>query len=599
MLAVVAIAGVVALWWLIGVVFSSDRGLDLHDEGLYLLGADHGNLRGTWTTPFGWHTRPFFLLLGRSVESLRTFAVLASAASGAWAAWSIARTVTEGRTRADRTTRTMVAVVGAVAGPMVAASMLRTPGYNWVNLVGLTVAAGGIAMALGIPAEAEVRSRAMWVPATLVAAGAFFAIPGKPTSAIAVAVVGAAVLATRMPLRRVARFAGAAVAVGVLLIAFAVVARVWPADFLSVLRTGSKVPPLHENQSIGGALRDVLRTPKVALEDLRRLRAASLLLMAIAAATAWWAPRLPPAARWVPLSFATVAAVGTAAPLPLLGGPSPAYRFAWYGTTNGAVLLLAGAALHVLAHRQSADRATVRRAAVVALMLLALTVAFGLGSAMSVYHQAALATVLLWPAAAVVATAVGGPRRRAATAAVLAVAAFAMAATNLVDSRRHPFLYPDIATATAPLTLGDGDRLLVEPDTASHLTELRAAARGAGFCPGERLLGFLWQWSATEQYVLDATVPDTLLLTIFGYPDPLRVLDQVLTDLDRDTWSGAWLLTTDPATLAPDDAAELDAALRRLPSAVGRTFPEDYVMAAHVGDTQLWRPAGPAPAPCT
>jgi hypothetical protein len=111
-------------------------------------------------------------------------------------------------------------------------------------------------------------------------------------------------------------------------------------------------------------------------------------------------------------------------------------------------------------------------------------------------------------------------------------------------------------------------------------------------------LGLKWDWSATEPFVLGARVPDSLMLTIFGYPDPLSLLPVTMAGLDRNEWHDAWVMTTDPSTLPPADAALLRTALDRLPHHVGRTFPDDYVREVTVAGTELWRPADVDAAQC-
>jgi hypothetical protein len=41
-----------------------------------------------------------------------------------------------------------LALVGALGAPLLTSSFLRTPGYNWVNLVGLLIATSGAVLAV-------------------------------------------------------------------------------------------------------------------------------------------------------------------------------------------------------------------------------------------------------------------------------------------------------------------------------------------------------------------------------------------------------------------------------------------------------------------
>jgi hypothetical protein len=221
---------------------------------------------------------------------------------------------------------------------------------------------------------------------------------------------------------------------------------------------------------------------------------------------------------------------------------------------------------------------------------------------MGVYHQMGLATALLWLAASIVVvlTTVGTTRlAQFAPIGLLAVAALLMVSGNTIDSRHHPFGNLDVADQTTAVRLGAHDApLLVDADTATFIDAVRTQARAAGFCNGTPLIGMAWSWSSTVPYVIGAKVPDELLLTLFGYENASKVLDVTMRFVHGPEWRDAWVLTTDPATIEPPQAAELRSALDRLPSAIGRHFPADYRLAMDVDGTQLWRPTTVAAGSC-
>lgn len=592
-------AGGGALWWLIAVVYSTDRGLELTDEGLYLLALDPPSNAAHWQSPFGWSTAPLYDLVGHDVARVRTAAIWLLVVVGAAVGIALARWLTPG----DRFTLVAVAAAGGLTAPLLVANFLRTPGYNWANLIGLLLALGGAALACSsAPRDRWLRHRSLHAAAALVALGIVLAVPAKPTSGLAILVAAALLVGPARGRRRLLHLAALTAGWGALMVGLAVAAGLWPTSFLSVLWRSRDFPPLHPNQTLGGAFRDVLRAPRLAIHELRGLRPAALALMGAATVAAVALRRRPTSrsiARTAPLVLCAVAAVGTAVPWPVLGLPNPQYRMAWTGTALAALMLLFGAALHLLANARSDDRAAVRRALTVTASAVVMVVAFGLGSAIGVFNQAAAAAVLVVLAAAAAATALDDRLLRRAGAAVVAAASLALVVSNTVDSRHHPYRNVDIALQTTPLVLGSSDNtLLVESTMAAELTALRTQARAAGFCSGTRLLGLKWNWSATEPFVLGARVPDTLMLTIFGYPDPLPLLPVTMAELDPVAWRDAWVMTTDPDTLLPDHAAQLRSALDRLPQHIGRTFPDDYVRAAEVNGTQLWRPTDVTVTPC-
>ena len=593
-------AAAAALWWLIGVVFSSDRGLELTDEGLYLLALDPPSNTAHWQSPFGWSTAPLFDLVGHDVARVRTAAIWLLVVVGATTGWAVARWLTAD----DRPTQAAVAATGALSAPLLVANFLRTPGYNWANLVGLMLALCGAALACRAPdSERWHLQRPLHTAAALVALGIVVAVPAKPTSGPAILVATTLLMGPARGWRHLLRLATLTAGWTALLIAIAVLTGLWPTSFVSVLWQSRDFPPLHPNQTLGGALRDLLRVPRLAFHELRGLRPATLVLVAAATVAAPVLRRRPtrrPIIRTAPLVLCALAAVGTAVPWPLLGLPNPAYRMAWTGTALAALLLLYGAALHLATNANTDDRTAVRRAIWVTAAAAVLVAAFGLGSAMGVFNQTAAAAVLVVLAAAAAATALSDTMLRRAGAAVIAVSSLALVVSNTVDSRHHPYRNVDIALQTTPLVLGAHDStLLVDSTMATELTDLRTQARAAGFCTGTRLLGLKWNWSATEPFVLGARVPDSLMLTIFGYPDPLPLLPVTMAELGLGaTWHDAWVMTTDPATLEPADAAVLRTALDRLPQHIGRSFPDDYVREVSVNGTELWRPADVAAAPC-
>jgi hypothetical protein len=207
----------------------------------------------------------------------------------------------------------------------------------------------------------------------------------------------------------------------------------------------------------------------------------------------------------------------------------------------------------------------------------------------------------MWVACAAVLAVAGAPRWQPVTMGLMVLAAAVMLAGNVVDSRHHPFDVGAMAEQQTPVRFGvHGDELLVDPSTASYLTRLQQSAHDAGYCPGTPLIGTVWGWTSTTAFALGAEVPEHLILTIFGYPDAAKVLDLTMRDdLTGPRWHDAWVLTSDPDTMAPERADEVRDALDRLPASIARTFPADYTMVASTDDTQLWRPTdGPGRTAC-
>lgn len=264
------------LWLLLDALLASDRGLDLTDEGLYLLAADPPSRIAAWGTPWGWHTAPLFRLVSGDLASFRTLgAVLLVVASAL-----LAITVASGRWRmpghradpASPVELTLAGVVGALGGYLYYAGMLRTPSYNWVVVVGSVIAVTGMLLNLP-PAHHRLR-----LPGDAVAAfGLFVTIPSKPTSPILLAAALGVLVWRRAGIRpalvHVLRLAGATT----FLLVLAVLLRVWPLRFLDPFLAALSMPTPTDGQTIWGAVLGYVRLPDTVL------RMAPAVLLAVGA----------------------------------------------------------------------------------------------------------------------------------------------------------------------------------------------------------------------------------------------------------------------------------------------------------------------------
>jgi hypothetical protein len=87
------ISGIMGLWFGLAFILATDRGLDLTDEGLYLLAADPPVAAANYGFPFGWHTGLLFRLVGYDISAFRTLGALVLVLAGGWLGWSAVASV--------------------------------------------------------------------------------------------------------------------------------------------------------------------------------------------------------------------------------------------------------------------------------------------------------------------------------------------------------------------------------------------------------------------------------------------------------------------------------------------------------------------------
>lgn len=276
---------VLGLWALLRNLLAADRGLDLTDEGLYLLAADPPSLTAAWGTPAGWHTAPLFRAVGYDVADFRTLGalllVIASAVLGFLAVALGQRVRHAGSDRSDRGERAVGALLGGLGGLLYYGGLVRTPSYNWVTVFGATLAAVGLLTIVTSRLAATASSREggsvplladprmMFLGVVVSGFGAFFTVPAKPTTPIFFAVLAVPLLRFggdfRFVVRTVVAITGAAFA----FLVAAVALGFWPVDFMRVFLAAVLGPSLLPQQGLAGALATVPTLPFDLLQDPR------------------------------------------------------------------------------------------------------------------------------------------------------------------------------------------------------------------------------------------------------------------------------------------------------------------------------------------
>ncbi len=272
-----SLLGIPVTWLLTRAALQSDRGLDLTDESLYLLEANSAADGVFLTTPYGWHTQVLWGLAGADVARFRTVGgiIIVLLAAG------LARTAARAGAAAARSHQApivngwpdaLVMAAGALSGLLFYAGYLRTPGYNWVNLVGLIVSLIGIlrhversTIMSTCPASSTLRLTLSLPDSVLVALGAFIAIPAKPTTPVLIAIIAYPLLAQIGGHAAAARSLMRVALIGCGIIAAAVLGRIWPVTFVQDFMSAASAPAFVSSQSVVGATVALLRIPDTAL----------------------------------------------------------------------------------------------------------------------------------------------------------------------------------------------------------------------------------------------------------------------------------------------------------------------------------------------
>ncbi len=569
----VAASAVVAVTRLI---LMAGRGLDFTDEGMYLLSADSQSRTASFHNAFGRYTGVLYQLVGHDVARFRVLGILTLV----MAAGLLGDRVTVATARlGGRSCLHEERLLGAAA--VVLASLhyyyfaLATPSYNWLNLVGILLLFAAILDLATEPADRAHRW-ASWSMSAVFVAGFAIAMMGKVSSGPMIGFVGvASILLIRQGSLRArgacfVRMVPAAV--GMLLIHSAVANPPW-VTLEQTIRGSRALIVLDPVYGVSEAVGNMVSATLKQVSDLFRPLGRAVVPVAAGAALSIYGPT-----RWRRWG-APIASLG------LVYGLLQLFHYGlWrggmgvFGTLELIPLSILGLSLpFLLLVGREASAFNSRAAAITAILAvcgIAAGASYAFGSNNGFGYQLAGALGPMVAAALVVLFAVRGMGPLSVPAIILAVALSFGTQTMLTEAFNAPYRQAPLARDTTPIRIGPGGgTLLVAPEIATFVTDLRHAADRAGWKPGTPMMDFS-EYSATTLYLLAAKPPPTILISVgnFSTADDLAKfsLDQIVEKGQRALWRRAWVLTLDPGSQgshAPNPA---------LLSRIGRSFPRDY-----------------------
>lgn len=593
--AAAAITLLVVAWLL----WASGKGLDLSDEGYYLLTARHPDDVAMSATAFHHLSAWLFRAAGESVAAMRIAGVLGTAAAGA-AMGAAALAVSGAR-------RSWLAVSAATLGALLAYTwLLLTPSYNTYNAWAVAGATACILRALVLTRRAPL-DRTRW-HAWMFGSGSFLGLSlfvKFPTAAAMGALVALAIAAWPGLARRERAAAFSWIAIGAAGAALAFLAVVSPQTWWRETAAGlDEVTQLGAGHGISAFGRYAREVRGHFGEGTRPviwcLWALGFLTSAVlAAATGDRTRRAARIAIWLVLAAAAArSALETVAWLfpPVLSGYAIRENFPlWIARFHLHWLLLvmaiaAGSALGARLRGTSpgAERDADRKRAIVGVLLAGGTVAAAFGTANPIYINLMLA-LGSWSALLVLAVRFASARldwSGAGDAAVLTVVTFA-AVQIVAGTTRAPYgLNQGLLRQTVETSIGSPpSRVSLDPETHTLVVDLQRLAGACGFREGDNLLAF--HNLPGLVYAIGGRSPGLPWFTD-GLPGSRAVNEMGLEAAGAARVSRAFILQ------APDT----DAWLHTL-TPLGIEFPARYAycgtvtrhLRGAVVDLKLWRPA--------
>ena len=567
---------------------SSMRGLDLTDEGMYLLSATTSNRHAAFHNPFADYTSPLLSLSFQKVWLFRLFGLVLLCAMSFILGLRISTFVSPTKTFS----RHIFGLVGLTIPFSYYATGLITPSYNWLNILALTL--GGIACV-----ELLHRRQLGWSDAWLVG------------------IVGALAI-------WVGLFAKATTAPGilVLLIFTLLVSRSNVVSWIRLICTGIcttlcmfvvhilfvesvsiTLEKLHRGHEIlvlldpGYTLQRTLDNFFWGLKEWSRqsftLHTGSTVLMICAAVFTVIIKILRATGRNVHgrsvftilSTLALLISMLMSFKAGLWAGYSEKYINQMWAASGLLTISILMAGLRTLLGSPTLNL----QKWWCAILCVVLAILYAIGSGNGFIAQLTGAVGFLNLAAMILSG--EADFHRAIARPVLATCVLLGALFVTQQAKIHPYRQPPRSLQTTSLDLeGNHGSVYVAPDFAEMVTKLRRDLSGSGWKSGSPLLD-LTSYSAGIVFLLGGKSPLTIIPTVGLYPTVDVVARWSLNKTFQDdvTWRNSWLLLPTNAEKEPPQGRPNPSILEE----IGRTFPADYVQAAEAGGYTVWKPKGP------
>ena len=571
--------------WLI----AADRGLDITDETMYLLSATSD---ATWGSPFGWHTKPLLQVCGGDIACFRSagFVVLFAASLAlTMSVYSVLRGFKKSVGPLTILYQSLLAFGATLL--FYTGFLSRTPAYNWVNAIGILVAAAAHVRLLGQTPLSSFHRR--WLLEGIAAAGIFFSAPGKPSSPfLLLFIFGVACTYVSTFRQSVLSIGRQLVATAFLLVA-SVAVGFWRGDFIALFKHALTAPtPAGANQTPLGAARAVLQVP---LDAVERAWAYALdprfgpLLVTLAAAT-WMRSRSP--GRLTDAAFLGAFLPLVARAITAFARPERIYFGSGALYELSIALLLAFGVVRAVSY--VAERRTLTERgprtwwfhAVLLAYLLALPAIFSFGSSNGFKTMFGLFPLPVILVLAQLATVQDRFAQRAMQISLvtLVVLIGMFARSTAIDT---PYRTASIASATEPVEIL-GSSLLVEPHLGGLIQAMQTDARSAGFEGGTGLVSLDWEWQSFTPLALGAQPPTTMVTTHNMLLERFR--HNAKRFANPKFLENAWITVTPDRHIPEPAQPAVNAVILEFEALVRRSFPDAYRCIGDYGTTQLGRP---------
>lgn len=574
----------------IWIVTNCFKGIDLTDEGMYILSATAKNQLASFHNPYADYTSLLLKLSGGQIWLFRLLGVAILEVCGCW----LGLTINSVLNSSTNSTRKWVLVSGGLTiGVFYYATGLITPSYNWLNLVSLVIGAVGCIRLLDTQKLNHLKCVQIGL---ILSISSWLGLFAKFTSALGIAIIATlVVLVTRKSLRETLFLLGSVLSFFALFVVMHnFLIEPWNVT-LEKFSRGKQIlilldPGYNNTRALqnfeSGVIEWFQKVPNID-------RPTSLLLIILLILTV--STSLVKHKRSITPDNVYIRSVVAASTAIALYGTYKSGLWAGYSLKYinqmwaVSCLLISSLVLAIIACliSRTFSSLTIRKGLSI-FILFGGAVLYAIGSGNGFIAQLTGASGLILLAAVALPLALE-PLLGGFISLCIAIAGAVGSAETTRQANLYPYRQAPRSVQNEWLNLGNGHgSVMVDGQLRELVLNLRSSLLEAGWEPQTPMLD-LTKYSAGLLFLLDAKPPVTIIPTVGMYPTVDVVMNwavkRTLVDEGRQ-WTSAWLLTPSDKLVNPTDGRPNP----NVVSLLGHVFPADYQAVAESNGYTVWKP---------
>jgi hypothetical protein len=575
------IASTLLIYPISKIIFKTNKGLDFTDEGIFLLAASVKDKSESLLFPWGWHTSIIYQLANENVSNFRALGATISFGTsyilGLQTYLFLVKTLSSVK-RNSNLTETIFSISVGISSWFLYSGFHRTPNYNWLNSVGLTIALTGFMLVMQIEQE-RIKTFKAEIGKGTIALGLFITIPAKPSTAIIAIVVIIPSIARKF--RKDYKKISYHLFMYLLILLFlSLIFKVWPHDFIENFKFGLNTPHLNENQTFSGIGKDLVNTPAKILSSMKYLIAYILIIVLIYLNKKF--KKIEGCTFiFIYMLFAIFEATEIIKTL--------------FGSKDSLYIYLPLASIFLVFCAMGFATSIDRRNFHVWYPFLVFPFIPGIGSTHGIFGMASLNLNFLFLFLLAMALINHEKLLQFIMCLVSILLAAILLAGVIFNGTTAPFRLSPMREQTIPVSfLNNENQLKVDFQTAGKILRLKKGLSEVGWVLNTPMITLLWgkNHSATIPYFLGADVPKSLEISIPGYGinSFLFAKHNIENKLDKQFAQNAWLMLSCETDIGSEkyiygeiiDLLEKQGKIQ---------FPENYTMVYNYDCIEVWKPA--------